>query len=308
MKSKFIIGIDLGATNIKIGLVDSNNRIISRKRLSTKSLPKRNQLLKKVNEIISNVLQDNRLQRKDIVGIGVGLPGPVDFRKGLVHFLPNIPGWENFPIRRRFSSVTKLPVFVDNDVNLISLAEQRLGAGKKSHNMICMTLGTGVGGAVIIEENLYRGSSFAAGEIGHIPITENGPICNCGGRGCLESFVGNKNILKKAKAQLKNHKITLEKLTLLARAGNVKAINLWREVGQHVGIALVGVINLLNPDKVVIGGGVSQAGEILFDEIRKTVRLRAMPTQARAVKIVKAKLGDDAGILGAAILVKENML
>jgi glucokinase len=289
-------------------LVYSNNRIISRERLSTKSFPKRDQLLKKVNEIISNILQDKRLQRKDVLGIGVGLPGPVDFKKGLVHFLPNISGWKNFPIKIRFRSIAKLPIFADNDVNLVALAEQRLGAGKKSHNMICMTLGTGVGGAVIIDKNLYRGSSFSAGEIGHIPITENGPACNCGGRGCLESFVGNKYILKKAKARFKNHKITLEKISLLAKAGDFKARNFWREVGQHIGIALVGVINLLNPDKVVIGGGIARAGAILFDEIRKTVRLRAMPTQARAVKIVKAKLGDDAGILGASILVKENKL
>jgi len=306
MKLKFVIGIDLGATNIKIGLVDFKGRVLARRNLSTKSFPNRSRLLNKLSENIYNILENKRLQKKDVLGVGIGLPGPVDFKKGLVHFLPNITGWKNFPIKRSFSSITKLPTFVDNDVNLVTLAEHRLGAGKNSKNMIGMTLGTGVGGAVIIDGSLYRGSSFASGEVGHIPITKKGPICNCGGKGCLERFVGNKYILRKAKTQLKNKKMTLKELDLLAKSGNRKAIDIWKEVGQNIGIALVSVVNLLNPDKVVIGGGVARAGKILFDEIRKTIKLRAMPTQAKKVKIVQAKLGDNAGILGAAILVREE--
>jgi glucokinase len=306
MYRKFIFGIDLGATNIKIGLVDSHGRIVTRKYLFTKSFSNREKLLSKIIEVIYNVLKQSKIQKKNILGIGIGLPGLINFKTGMIHYLPNIPGWKNFPIKRWFSSKVKLPTFVDNDVNLITLAEHRIGAGRETKNMICLTLGTGVGGGIIINGDLYRGSSFVSGEIGHIPLTENGPRCNCGGRGCLECFVGNRYILRLAKRRMMDKKITLEKIDRLAREGNSKAIAIWREVGRYIGIALVGVVNLLNPEKIVIGGGITGAGEVLFSQIRKMITLRAMPIQAKTVKIVKARFGADAGILGAAILVKEG--
>lgn len=306
MKSKFIIGIDLGATNVKIGLLNSQGKILKRINLATKNFAGRYKLLAKIVETIRNILEENKLHTKDILGVGIGLPGPIDFQNGIVDYLPNIPGWRKFPIKRWFISKTGLPTFVDNDVNLIALAESRMGAARNSNNMICITLGTGVGGGIIINKNLYRGSSFSAGEVGHMPITENGPRCNCGGRGCLERFVGNRRILDKAKRKFKNNNISLENLSALARKGNPKALAIWREAGKHIGIALSGVVNLLDPDKIVIGGGVAKAGKVLFEEIRRTIKSRAMPTQAKTVKIVQAKLRDQAGILGAAILVKES--
>lgn len=305
MKSKFIIGIDLGATNVKIGLLNSKGKILKRINLSTRNFKGRNKLLSKIIETIRNILKENKLQTKDILGLGLGLPGPIDFKTGVIDYLPNMPGWKKFPIKKWLNQKTGLPTFVDNDVNLIALAESRMGSARKSENMICMTLGTGVGGGIIINKNLYRGSSFAAGEVGHIPITENGPRCNCGGRGCLECFAGNKYILRLAKKSF-GRNISLERLTILAKNGNLKAIAIWRDVGRCIGIALTGVINLLNPDKIVIGGGVANAGKILFSEIEKTVKSRAMPTHARTVKIVKAKLADSAGVFGAMLLVKEN--
>lgn len=306
MKSKFIFGIDLGATNVKIGFLDSKGRILKRANLATKSLPGKVKLLGKIVETIHKILKENGLQRKDILGIGLGLPGPVNFKEGIVDYLPNIAGWKKFPIKKWLSSKTGIPTFVDNDVNLICLAEQRMGAGRNSSNMICMTLGTGVGGGIIINKSLYRGTSFCAGEIGHMPIMENGPRCNCGGKGCLERFVGNKYILEQAKKTFGKN-ISLEKLALLAKSGNAKAVSIWQGVGRHIGIALTGVINLLNPDRVVIGGGVANAGKVLFDEIERTIKSMAMPTQGHAVKVVKAKLADNAGIFGAMLLVKENL-
>lgn len=307
MKSKYIIGIDLGATNIKIGLVDSKGRITIRRILSTNSFAGREKILNALIKNIYNILQIKKLKPKDILGIGIGLPGPIDFKKGRVHYLPNISGWKDFPIKKWIAAKTRMPVFVDNDVNLVTLAEHRKGAGVGSDNMICITLGTGVGGGIIIDGHLYRGSSFAAGEVGHMPIVKDGPVCNCGGRGCLERFVGNRYILKMAKSRFKNNKITLEKLAELARKGNSKAIKIWQDVGEFIGVGLTGVVNLLNPKKIVVGGGVSGAGKVLFDAIRKTISSRAMPTQAKTVKVVKAKFAAEAGIIGAAILVKENV-
>lgn len=305
MQPKFIIGIDLGATNVKIGLLDSKGKILKKVNLTTKSFPGRLKLLVEITGTIHNILQEKKLHTKDIIGAGIGLPGPVDFKNGIVDYLPNIPGWSKFPIRKWFILRTGIKTFVDNDVNLIALAESRMGAARNAKNAICITLGTGVGGGIIINGNLYRGSSFSAGEVGHMPIAEKGPKCNCGGRGCLERFVGNKYLLQKARGSF-GSSISLERLAELAKKKNNKAIAIWREAGRHIGVALAGVVNLLNPDRIVIGGGVANAGKVLFDEIEKTVKSLAMPTQRRTVKIVKAKLTDNAGIFGAMFLVKEN--
>ncbi|MDD2654354.1 MAG: ROK family protein [Candidatus Omnitrophica bacterium] len=305
MQSKFIIGIDLGATNVKIGLLDSKGKILKKVNLTTKSFPGRLKLLAEITRTVHNILQEKKLHAKDIIGAGIGLPGPVDFKNGIVDYLPNIPGWRKFPIRKWFSLRTGIKTFVDNDVNLIALAESRMGAARNAKNAVCITLGTGVGGGVIIDGNIYRGSSFSAGEVGHMPIAEKGRKCNCGGRGCLERFVGNKYLLQKARGSF-GSSISLERLAELAKKKNKKAIAIWQEAGRHIGVALAGVVNLLNPDRIVIGGGVANAGKVLFDEIENTVKSLAMPTQRRTVKIVKAKLTDNAGIFGAMFLVKEN--
>jgi len=188
----------------------------------------------------------------------------------------------------------------------MALAEHRLGAARGCRNAVCLTLGTGVGGGLILEGKLYRGSSYGAGEIGHMPINEKGPSCNCGGFACLEAYVGNRRIMRQVKAIFKKD-IPLEEVSAMAYRGNKKAAALWEAVGSRLGCALTGVVNLLNPDCIVIGGGVASAGKILFDRARETILLRAMPVHARAVKVVGAQLGNDAGMIGAALLVREKM-
>jgi len=202
-----------------------------------------------------------------------------------------------------------LRVFMDNDVNLMTLAEARIGAAKGAKNAFCLTLGTGVGGGIIYEGRLHRGISFSAGEIGHIPLGIKGPKCNCGGSACLESYVGNRFILKLAKKKLgrRARNLTLEKLSKLAKRGNTIALDIFYDYAQKLGLALTAVINLLNPEVIAIGGGVSKAGGFLFAKIREVVKDRAMPIPAKVAKIKKAKLGNNAGILGAAILVKESL-
>jgi glucokinase len=208
------------------------------------------------------------------------------------------------------------PTFIDNDVNVMALAELKFGAAKGTRNAICLTLGTGVGGGIILEGSLYRGSDSAAGEIGHIPINVGGIKCPCGGWGCMERYVGNEYIVKKTRKEIQGgrnsliNKLTngdLSKITpqIISRAAKLQdrlAKEVWQEVGRNLGVALVGVVNFFNPEKIIIGGGISGAGRILFDELRKTIKKRAMPVQARTVKVLKSKLGKDAGIIGAAML------
>jgi glucokinase len=302
---KYIIGIDLGGTYIKLGLLNSEYRILDKEVLHTARFIKKESLILAITGSIKSFIAARQLEAKDILGIGIGLPGPVDSQGGIVRFLPNIPGWRDVPLKAILVRKLRVPVFIDNDANLMALAEYKIGAAKGSINAVCITLGTGVGGGLIINRRLFRGSSFAAGEVGHMPINEEGPVCNCHGRACLERYVGNKRILKSIKETFKKD-ISLEELSRLARQGNTKAIKIWRETGKKIGVALTGAVNLLNPDCVVIGGGVANAGKILFDSIAKTVKARAMKTHGQHVKILKAKLGEDSGIIGSAILVNQR--
>ncbi len=305
---KFLIGIDAGATNIKVGLIEAGSyKVIYRNISPTKRyIANQDTLISFLVSQIALILKRSNLSRKDILGVGLGLPGPVNSQQGKVYFLPNIPGWKNVPIKRIMETKLKIPVYVDNDVNLVTLAEWRLGAGVGSRNLLCVTLGTGVGGGLILDNKLYRGSHFLAGEVGHMPLNEVGPVCNCGGRACLERYVGNRYILSAARKSLRDSNLTLERLSFLSSRGSLAAHKIWQEVGRQVGIVLAGAINLLNLERIVVGGGVSSAGGQLFNSIRKTVSERAMPNQAKQVRIVKSKLSHDAGILGAAILAKEK--
>jgi len=302
---KLIIAIDLGGTNLKIAIFNSRYKILDRGTLSTKKFNGKSGLINAIVHAINGIMLSNGLTSADIRGIGLGLPGPVDATRGIVHFFPNIPGWKNVNLKKILQSKLKIRIYIDNDANLMCLAEQRLGAARGANHAICMTLGTGVGGGIIIDRKLYRGRNNVTGEIGHIPLNEDGPECGCGGKACLEAYVGNSRVLYKAR-QIFGNKITLERLSELARRGNRPAKSIWKDVGEKIGLAVAGIVNLLNPDCVVIGGGMAEAGSVLFKSIIRTAKLRAMPVQSANVKIVKAKLGSEAGLFGAAILVKEG--
>jgi glucokinase len=305
MKNKYIVGIDLGGTNLKIALLDPSCRIIHKHTQPTQRFSDKEDLIQAIIDSVGYIMKQYRLQMGQIVGVGLGLPGPIDYDLGIVHFFPNIPGWKEVRLKKMLEEQLGLPVFLDNDANVMALAEYSLGAARGTRNAVCITLGTGVGGGLILDGRLYRGSSYAAGEIGHMPINERGPQCNCGGIACLESYIGNRRLTEEAR-RIFRKEIDLEQVSALAYRGNKKATALWDEVGAHLGVALVAVVNLLNPDCIVIGGGVANAGKILFDKVKATISNRAMLVQARAVKVVKAKLGNDAGMIGAGLLVKEN--
>ncbi len=223
-----------------------------------------------------------------------------------MHFLPNIPGFKNIRLAELLRHALGIPVMVDNDAKLMALAEFTCGAAAGFGNCLCLTLGTGVGGGLILNGRLYRGIDNAAGELGHIPLNEAGPPCNCGGIACLEAYIGNARILNQA-TEVFQREMSLEELSDMAARGDPRAIRIWKAAGGVLGTALSGVVNLLNLDAIVIGGGVANAGRVLFYEVRSTIRRRAMSVQARRVKVFKARLGNDAGIIGAAILVLQSV-
>jgi len=306
MANKFIISIDLGGTNLKVALLDLSCTIKDKEVLSTRSFLEKDDLILGILHSVNRFIKYNNLSKAQILGVGLGLPGPVDAKAGIVHFFPNIPGWIEVGLRDILRKKLGLPVFLDNDAKLMTLAEYKIGAAKGLNNVLCMTLGTGIGGGLIINGKLYRGFNNAAGEIGHLPINEKGLCCNCGSSGCLEAYVGNRRILAEAKKMFKRN-ISLEELSELAEKHNRMALEVWRKTGNHLGFALAGVVNLLNLDAIVIGGGVAKAGNALFDNITKTLKEQAMSVQAKRVRILKAKLGSEAGLIGAAIMVKEGL-
>ncbi|MEA3347083.1 MAG: ROK family protein, partial [Candidatus Auribacterota bacterium] len=205
-------------------------------------------------------------------------------------------------------------VYVDNDANMMALGEYAYGAAKGARNAICITLGTGVGGGLILEDKLYHGSFMAGGEIGHMPVNVEGPACACGGKACVESYVGNSYIVKRTVEYLKSHdksilaqwfkgkyhKITPLDIANAAKRGDALAKQIWSETGKYLGVCLAGVVNLLDPEIVVVGGGMAKAGGLILKPVRKTLQERVMQIYFQRVKVVSAKLGNNGGLMGCA--------
>ena len=223
MKKAHIIGLDLGGTNFKIALFDSSCRLIFKQVISTRRFIRKEKLIRAICDSVRQIAQANGLSKGDILGVGLGVPGPVDHRTGTVHFFPNLPWWKEVKLKTILQKKMGLPVFLDNDAKLMALAEYRFGEVRNLPNVLCLTLGTGVGGGLILNGRLFRGQDNAAGEIGHLPINVSGPSCNCKGRACLESYIGNSRILKEAKTAF-GRDITLEELSALAKKKNRLAV------------------------------------------------------------------------------------
>ena len=301
---QYVVGVDVGGTNIKLGVVGPSGKVIVRNSFATKPFAfSRIKLITALAREIEASIITAGLTKKQIAGVGIGLPGLVDFEKGYVRFLPNIPGWRGVHLKSILQKKIHLPVFVDNDVKMITLAESKFGAGKGVRNLVCLTLGTGVGSGLILNGQLYRGEGNAAGELGHMPLNEHGPKCNCGGIGCFETYVGNRPLFALASRMMGKPGMTTQSMYALAKKGNKKALLFWKKASEHIGNGLVGIVNLLNPRLIIIGGGVSNNERFLFKTITETIRRRAMSLQGSAFKIKRAQFKDDAGIIGAYVLV-----
>jgi glucokinase len=235
--------------------------------------------------------------------VGVGAPGLVDLDRRLIRTAPNFPTWKDVPLAAMIAAEIALPVQLDNDVNCFGLAEQRWGAGRGLRNIIALAIGTGIGGAVILDGKLYRGSTGAAGELGHVCVDLWGPACNCGGRGCEERYLGEAWYIQAARESLVNETINSPRqVSARAASGDVAAQQFIEGRGEILGVACVSLINALDPEAIVIGGGLALAGEPFFCGVRRAIRERAYSCHAEKVQILPARLGIHAGAMGAAIL------
>jgi len=310
------IGIDVGGTNVKLALVSPDGKIIYSNSIPTHAEMGYEYTINNIKEAIHTLLKETDSKEKDIQGIGFGFPGQVDYKSGVVRLAPNIPGWVDIPIAKMIEDEFHIPTRVDNDVRCAALGELNFGAGKGCENLICITVGTGIGSGLIVNGKLVRGASNAAGEIGHIKLQMlDGPICGCGDTGCLEAFASGPSIVAMAEAyisggkstkyrELANPDITPYVVYEAAKAGDPVAKRIFIITGEYIGIGLASVINLLNPEKVIIGGGVAASGDYLMEPIRETVKKRAMKIAGEAVEIVPAQLGNTAGVIGASMLIE----
>lgn len=310
------IGIDLGGTNIKSGLVDMDaGKIICSKSVPTLAREGHEAVIDRMAGLVHDTITANGLSKQEIGGVGVGLPGLLDLEKGSVVFLPNLPGhWPNVPLRDELTKRTGLPTAMLNDVRAITLGEWRFGAGQGSENMVCFAIGTGVGGGLVINNRLHLGIGGQAGELGHMTIDQNGPTCGCGNHGCLEVYASGPAIAAmgmKAVVQGRTsiigklvdwdmNKITPEVVSKAAAQGDAVALEIYETAGSALGVAAANVMVTVTPRKIVVGGGVAAAGELLLAPMRRSLKERVTVVNLETVEIVLASLGSNAGVMGLA--------
>lgn len=311
---KYAVGVDLGGTNIKIGIVSQKGKLVEKISLSSKAEGGPEKVVKQIKLGIKEILSNNQ---KKIRGIGIGSPGVVSVKKGTVENPPNFPGWTKVNLGNIIRKEFDLDCYVENDANAAAVGEMIFGAGKKHNSFVMITLGTGVGGGIIIKRKLYRGEIGAAGEVGHITIDYNGPRCNCGSFGCIEAYVGNNYLISKLQSDLTakpnqtilnlvNNDLSLLSPIIIHKAaeeGDSFSKNVIAEMGEQIGSALASVSNLLDVSTFIIGGGVSGFGKPLFFAINKSLVERVITSLRNRVKVLPAKLKNEAGIKGASALV-----
>ncbi|MBI4927606.1 MAG: ROK family protein, partial [Anaerolineae bacterium] len=266
-----------------------------------------------VCKLIDQLLLEAGKTLKDISAIGIGVPGPIVQSEGTVSGPPIMPGWDRYPIRAFLEEKTGLPVSLNNDAELGAVGEWAYGAGRGEKNLAYIKVGTGIGAGLLLDGQVYRGATGCAGEIGHITIDENGPLCTCGNRGCLEAIAGGGAIARKAMEAVKmgqrtiladqmlTEKITVADVMNAARQGDHLAQRLTAEAGMHLGTAIANVVNLFNPSMVVVGGSVGQIGDLLLEPIRLTVQRRSLVVASRNVRITAALLGKHSCAIGAIV-------
>lgn len=321
--TRYLVGVDLGGTNIVAGaLAEDGSEVLALRSEPTRADLGADAVIDRIVGMIEAVIADTVAQTGarpgDVVGIGVGAPGPLDREKGIVVTTPNL-GWTNFPLRDVIAGRTGLPVRIDNDANCATLGEWWLGAAQGADNVIGMTIGTGIGGGIILGGRLYHGASDVAGEIGHATIDITGRRCKCGNYGCLEAYASGPSIAERAREAVSSdgdallvrmvggdlERITAATVYEAAKLGDDVALDVVRETSRFLGAGVANLLNIFNPDVVVIAGGVTQAGEALFEPLRREVRKRAFRPAVEACRIVPGTLAA-AGVVGAVAAYKQQ--
>jgi len=320
MKEKWLVGIDLGGTTTKMAFVNMYGEIIHKWEIDTDISEQGKNITTNIAKSIDEKLDELDQPKSKLLGIGMGAPGPVNVATGFVYEAVNL-GWKNYPLKDLLEVETSLPAVIDNDANIAAIGEMWKGAGEGAKDLICVTLGTGVGGGIIANGRIIHGANGAGGEIGHITsIPDGGAPCNCGKTGCLETIASATGISRVAKERLaaakvesilkeiyeKNKNVTAKDVFDAAKQNDAFALEIIEYMAFHLGLSLANLANGLNPEKIVIGGGVSKAGKLLVAKVENYMRRFAFPRVAEAVQVTIATLGNDAGVIGGAWLAKNK--
>jgi glucokinase len=312
---KIVCGIDLGGTKINTGLVDENGKVLYNVKVPTLAQEGPEAVVKRIVKSVHDLLKESGVELKDISGIGVGSPGPLDVERGIIMSPSNLPGWNNVPLVDILKKEFKINTKLNNDANAAALGEYFFGAGRGIKDFIYMTVSTGIGGGIIIDGRLYNGVSSNAGEIGHATINFNGPKCNCGNIGCFEVYASGTAVGRFAREALSSgedsimktmapiSEIKSEHVFEAARMGDRLALKLIDMEGYYLGVGITNLIACYNPQMIAIGGGVGSQLEMYYDKMYETLNKLCLAPSLRDCRIVKAELGGDLGLIGAAALV-----
>lgn len=309
------IGFDLGGTNMGASLVSLEGKVLYQNDCPTLAHEKSENVISRIKNLIHDCFNKAKDMDLNVLSIGMGSPGVIDTINGVIRTCPNIPDWNNIEIVKILTDEFKVPSAIDNDVRVTAMGEYLFGAGKGYKNILCIAIGTGIGGGLILDGKLMRGPTFSMGEIGHITLQKDGSLCGCGNYGCMEALGSSLAIIREAKKSLEKGETPILKAMLdegkelnvyqickASEKGDSRCSEIMKEAGEWIGIGLSGVVNLINPEIIIIGGGVSLAGDIIFNPIRQEIKKRALKIPADFVKVVPALLGDSAGMVGASAL------
>ncbi len=316
-EAKPVLAIDLGGTKIAAAVIDGS-QVVAREYVPTLAAEGPEAVISRIFTAADRLLGAGKLSVSKLDSVSIAAAGGVS-NDGVITSSPNLPGWSNVPLRDIVRKRYGVDVFVVNDASAAALGEHRLGAGRGTKNLVYLTVSTGIGGGIIINGRLYLGAGGCAGEVGHMTVDINGAGCACGSYGCLEVLASGTAVAKEAIRRIgsgekstlagmvgKPEDITAEKVAEAARGGDGLAADVIRRAAAALGVGLVNVANIFNPEMIVIGGGMSKMGEMLLAPAREVVMSRAFKLCAQAVRIVPAQLGDDAGLLGAAVFAREQ--
>ena len=317
---QYIVGIDIGGTFIKGAALDREGHILATVKRDARAMEGATATMGEVVEAARQAIADAGIDAAQVCGVGMGVPGQHRSEEGICLFAPNFAGWVNVQLVAPVEQALGLATYMRNDVKTASLGEYRFGAGRGHRFMVMITLGTGIGGSAIIDGQLRLGSSEGFAEVGHMCIDPNGPRCGCGNHGCWEAFAGRDGIIDRglravqtgrgtalAEAAASREGLTPRAIAEAAQAGDRVAQEVLEETGFYLGIGIANLVQLYDPEVVIVGGGIAGAGEWLFGAMRRTVYARARMVTFDPERILSAQLGDDAGVIGASVLVLEHM-
>ena len=315
-----VLAIDLGGTKILAAIISNKGKIVAKKHHPTLADEGPQPVINRIFSAIDHLLSLRNIAPSQLDSISIAAAGAINYEKGLITSSPNLPGWYDIPLREIIEEKYRVSTFLINDASAAALGEHQFGAGKGVNNLILLTMGTGIGGGIIVNGKLYSGVSGCAGELGHMTIDVNGPRCRCGNIGCLEMLASGTAVAEEAIRRIRQggksslsgivegkiENITAEEVEMAARGGDSLALEVILKAATYLGVGMVNLVNIFNPEMIIVGGGMSKMGDLLLEPARQIVRERAFQLAAQAVRIVPVQLGENAGVLGAAVFARQQ--